>query len=239
MCQNHFCTNDCAKHRGFTSASAQEERTDRCWEFPFFDLIWKKKQSHYCKVCFKVFEMGLHEVHSEKRKGAHSKGSDKKACGDRHPHLLPLSVGLTLIHWSHDHELLAWSRPGALWSICRMALLIVGIPSMHTVLCSLPHKNPNFIVISELCSQGLFQDSCLYLSCLFFYSPFTSFLSESVILFLCLSLNPSSCHCGESVGGVWRSNLADTEWRDKAPGYYLGDTREARTPQKPSPNKDI
>lgn len=74
---------------------------------------------------------GLHEVHSEVRKGAHSKGSDKEACGDRHPHLLPLSVGLTLIHWSHDPELLAWSRPGALWSICRIALLIVGISSVH------------------------------------------------------------------------------------------------------------
>lgn len=66
-----------------------------------------------------------------KEKQKHSKGSDQEACGDMHPNLLPLSVGLTLIHWSRDHELLAWSRPGVLWSICRIALLIVGIYRMH------------------------------------------------------------------------------------------------------------
>lgn len=66
-----------------------------------------------------------------KEKEKHSKGSDQEACGDIHPNLLPLSVGLTLIHWSRDHELLAWSRPGVLWSICQIALLIVGIYRMH------------------------------------------------------------------------------------------------------------
>ena len=49
-----------------------------------------------------------------KEKGKHSKGSDQEACGDMHLNLLPLSVGLTLIHWSCDFELLVWSRPGVL-----------------------------------------------------------------------------------------------------------------------------
>lgn len=74
----------------------------------------------------------------------------KEACGDMHSNLLPLSVGLRLIHWSRDHELLAWSRPGALWSICRIALLIVGIHSVYSCLmitaCST--QDSNLIAIS-------------------------------------------------------------------------------------------
>lgn len=50
----------------------------------------------------------------ERERETCSKGSDKEACGEMHPNLLPLSVGLTLIQWSRDHELLARSRPGAL-----------------------------------------------------------------------------------------------------------------------------
>lgn len=48
-----------------------------------------------------------------KEKGKHIE-NDQEACGDMQANLLPLSVGLTLIHWSRDHELLAWSRPGVL-----------------------------------------------------------------------------------------------------------------------------
>lgn len=54
-------------------------------------------------------------------------GNDQEACADG---LLPLSVGLTLIHRSRDGELSARSGPAALPSICRIALLIVG---MHRV----------------------------------------------------------------------------------------------------------
>lgn len=43
----------------------------------------------------------------DRKRETHSKGSDQEACGDMNPNLLPLSVGLTLIHWSHDSELLA------------------------------------------------------------------------------------------------------------------------------------
>lgn len=60
------------------------------------------------------------------------KGRDKEACGDMRPNVLPPSVGLALIHWSCDHQLLARLRPGVLWSICQMVSLIVGTHSIKS-----------------------------------------------------------------------------------------------------------
>lgn len=87
------------------------------------------------RYCYKPWntnrELGGGGVQSERERETHSKGSDQEACGYKHPNLQRLSVGLTLIHWSRAPELLAWSGSGALWSICRIAWLIVGIRSIY------------------------------------------------------------------------------------------------------------
>lgn len=60
------------------------------------------------------------------------KGRDKEVCVDMHPSVLPLLVGLALIHRSCDPRLLARLRPDVLWSICQMVSLIVGTHSARS-----------------------------------------------------------------------------------------------------------
>lgn len=89
---------------------------------------WGEKNANNVRK-FKGRTTGWWVIEREREKETCSKRSVKEACGEMHHNLLPLSAGLTLIHWSRDRELSAQWRPGVLWSICRVVLLIVGIHS--------------------------------------------------------------------------------------------------------------
>lgn len=56
----------------------------------------------------------IRSLWTETERETYLRGSDQEACGAMHTNLLPLSVGLILIHWSCDQELSVWSRPGGL-----------------------------------------------------------------------------------------------------------------------------
>lgn len=141
------------------------------------------------------------------------------------PNLLPLSVGLTLIHWSRDHELLARSRPGALWSICRIALLIVGIHGAHSLL-SRDHS-PLHTGLKFDCHQLPPSPSLLPGFISGFTFPLSSALPPlSLSLSLCRTFIVFLFLSARWVSGrrMTSQPLPDTEERDNASGYYLSDT---------------
>lgn len=173
------------------------------------------------KMSFQVNNKNMSNIRWDerrKRKKTHSEGSDKEACGDMYPNLLPLSVGLTLIHWSHDHELLARSRPGALWSICRTVLLIVGVSGVYSgPMIAAPDKTHVCLPSALLLLQPLL--SAVSVSVTVTVLPL-SICSASIPLSVELLIEfLFSSDTVSKVGGGWQSARSDTEKHDKALGY--------------------